>query len=165
VIPLLAVLAAAGFPYPPTPIGAGPKFHPRPATHPAGLRCTRGGPRYGVHLELFARNRVVIVPAGIGLGRRCSYPLRTRWPVGVIEVKAGGRFTLGDFFRLWGQPLSPTRLAGFRTSRTRLVRAYVGARRWRGPLGQVPLRRHVNIVLQLGRYVPPKKTFLFPRGL
>jgi hypothetical protein len=162
---LAALLAGAGFPYPPTPIGAGPKFHPPAATHPAGFRCTRGGPRYGVHLELFARNRVVIVPGGIGVRSSCAYPLRTRWPIGVIEVRAGRRYTLGDFFRLWGQPLSPTRLAGFRTTRARPVRAYVGGSRRRGPLGAIPLRRHANIVLQLGRYIPPKKIFLFPRGL
>jgi hypothetical protein len=161
----LLLAALLGFPYPPTPIGAGPKFHPPAATHPKGLPCTRGGSRHGVHLELFARNRVVIVPAGIGIRPRCSYPLRTTSPIGVIEVRAGRRRTLGQFFRLWGQPLSPTRLVGFRTTRADPVRAYVAGRRWRGPLRAIPLRRHLNIVIQLGRYIPPKKVFLFPRGL
>jgi hypothetical protein len=66
------------FPYPPTPIGIGPKFHPPAATHRAGVRCERTE-RYGVHLELVARNRVIIVPAGINPD--C---LRTRWPVGIV---------------------------------------------------------------------------------
>jgi hypothetical protein len=158
------VMAAAGpFPYPPTPIGAAPAFHPPAATHAKGLTCTRGGAWRGVHLELFANNRVVIVPAGIGLGGRCSYGIRTRWPIGVLEVR--GTHTLGDFFRLWGQPLSRTRLAGFTMTRKHPVRAYVGGRRWTGRLDSIPLRRHGQIVLELGRYIPPKKTFLFPRGL
>lgn len=161
----LLLAALLGFPYPPTPIGAGPKFRPPAATHPSGLRCTRGGTRYGVHLELFARNRVVIVPAGIGVRPRCAYPMRTRWPIGVIEVRAGNRFTLGRFFRLWGQPLSLTRLAGFRTTRANPVRAYIDGRRWKGRIERVPFRRHANVVLELGRYIPPKKLFLFPRGL
>jgi hypothetical protein len=145
------------FPYPPTPIGVGPKFHPPAATHHAGLQCAKKA-RHGVHIELFARNRVIIVPAGIN--HRC---LRTRWPVGVVEVR--GRHTLGDFFRVWGQPLSRTELVGFKTTHARPVRAYVGGRRWTGPLRRIPLRRHSNIVLELGRYIPPKKVFLFPLGL
>ena len=154
----LLTLALGPFPYPPTPIGAGERFHPPAASHPSRVQCTASGPWLGVHLELFARNRVIIVPAGIA--SRC---LRTRWPVGVIEVR--GRQTLGDFFRLWGQLLSPTRLVGFRTTGATPVRAYVAGRRWRGRLGAIPLRRHAQIVVELGAYVPPKKVFLFPRGL
>ncbi len=145
------------FPYPPTPIGIGPKFHPPAATRSAGVSCEKTR-RYGVHLELFARNRVIIVPAGIH--HRC---MRTRWPVGIVEMR--GRHTLGDFFRVWGQPLSKTRLVGFQTSPARPVRAYIAGRRWHGSLGRIPLRRHANVVLELGRYIPPKKVFLFPLGL
>jgi hypothetical protein len=145
------------FPYPPTPIGTGPKFHPPAQTRPVPLSCAKTK-RYGVHLELFARNRVIIVPAGIE--HRC---LRTRWPVGIVEVR--GRHTLGAFFRVWGQPLSETRLVGFNTRSDRPVRAYVNGRRWRGELRRIPLRRHANIVLQLGRYIRPHKVFLFPLGL
>ena len=145
------------FPYPPTPIGTGPKYHPPAHTRPAGVTCASTRP-YGVHLELFARNRVIIVPAGIQ--HRC---MRTRWPVGIIEVR--GNHTLGDFFRVWGQPLTRTRLAGFRTSAVDPVRVYVSGRRWLRPLVAVPLRRHENIVVELGRYIRPHKTFLFPLGL
>ena len=49
------------------PIGRGPRFHP-PARGPVIGACrARLGPRDGVHVELFAANRVVIVPAGIGV--------------------------------------------------------------------------------------------------
>jgi len=145
------------FPYPPTPIGVGPRFHPPAATHRAGVSCS-ATERFAVHLELFARNRVIIVPAGI------DHPcMRTRWPVGVVEVR--GRQTLGAFFRVWGQPLAATRLVGFHTARSRPVRAYVAGRRWSGPIARIPLTRHSNIVVELGRYIRPKKTFLFPLGL
>ena len=167
----------------PTPIGVGVRYHPGPtsravaAARPvAGLRCSTGDAnRFGVHLELFANDRVVIVPAGIGiapplrrseayvLGGRCSYPARTREPTGVVEVETGSRLTLGHLFAIWGQPLSPTRLAGFRTSGR--VRAYVGGRRWRGRLGHIPLRRHAEIVLELGLFVPPHVTYRFRKGL
>jgi hypothetical protein len=180
---LLVTAAVAGSPIIPTPIGKGPRFHPHaaPPAVRAGrsvgdLRCGRSPRRYGVHVELFARGLVVIVPAGIGVARPferrgayvvprgCSYALRTVEPTGVIEVGARG-LRLGDLFRVWGQPLTPTRLAGFRTTAARPVRGYVAGRRWRGDLRAIPLRYHGQIVLELGPYVPPHRTYRFRPGL
>jgi hypothetical protein len=161
----------------PSPIGVGPRYHPAPAALPlAGLRCAdEERPRFGVHLELFAERQVVIVPAGIGvapplrrqgayvLGGRCSYPVRTREPTGVIEVERGASLTLGQLFAVWGQPLSRTRLAGF-ASRGPIL-AFVGGRRQLGDPRAIPLRPHAEIVLELGGYVPPHSSFLFRKGL
>jgi hypothetical protein len=131
----------------------------------AGLRCMRARTRrYGVHLELFARRKVVLVPPGIGIapprttrgayvsGGRCSYPLRTREPTGVIEVEARRpTMTLGQFFAIWGQ-------------RTR-GRAYVNGRRWTRDPRAIPLTRHAQIVLEVDGYVRPHATYRFPPGL
>jgi hypothetical protein len=181
---LLGASAAAGA-LVPTPIGAGRLFHPGPTT-PAvaagkpvrSMTCAANEvPRMGVHLELFARGRVVIVPAGIGIAPplarrsayvvsgRCSYPLRTREPTGVIEVARSGRHTLGEFFAVWGRALSPSRLAGFRTAAERPVRAYVDGRPYDGTPSAIVLRRHAEIVLELGAYVPPHSSYRFRKGL
>jgi hypothetical protein len=180
VIALLAL--ALGTPLPPSvepwPIGAGPGYRlaAAPAAIQAGrpvgrFRCGPAGRRFGVHLELFARRQVVIVPAGIGVARPsrtsfgrvrpggCTYPLRTLDPTGVIEV--GGRATLDEFFAVWGHPLSPSRIAGFRGQ----VLAFVGGKRWRGDPRKIPLTRHAQIVLEVGGYVPPHPRYLFPPGL
>jgi hypothetical protein len=181
--------ATSGSPATPTPtrlprrapsLGPGPRHRPpslgaraaraRPI---AGLRCAKGqGPLYGVHLELFAARKVVLVSPGIGVappltrdgayvrGGRCSYPLRTREPTGVIEVAAPG-LTLGRLFAVWGQPLTSTRMAGFRGN----VRAYLAGRRWHGSPRAIPLRRHAQIVLEIGGYVRPHTTYGFPPGL
>src|SRR4051812_49883886 len=104
------------------------------------MRCHRNERRrFGVHIELFAARRVMLVAPGVGVapprvrdgayvrGGRCSYPLRTREPTGVVEVEATGRpKTLGDMFAVWGQPLSRRRMAGFRGQ----ARALVGGRPW-----------------------------------
>jgi hypothetical protein len=140
----------------------------------AGMRCSRAErARFGVHLELFAARRVVIVAPGIGVapprtragayvrGGRCFYPARTREPTGVIEVEDGARLRLGDLFALWGQPLGPGRLAGFRGR----VEAYVGGRAWRGDPREIPLARHAQIVLEVGGHVPPHPRYHFPPGL
>jgi hypothetical protein len=164
----------------PVPIGRSPAFRPpslsgavaqgRPV---GGLRC---GPsrraRFGVHVEVFARGRVVVVPAGIGIapprqrdgayidGGRCHYPLLTREPTGVVEVTMTGA-TLGDLFALWGQPLAARRVAGFRG----VVRAAVGGRPWLRDLREIPLVRHAQIVVQVGPPIPPHARYRFPPGL
>jgi hypothetical protein len=165
----------------PTPIGVGPGYRLEASTadvragrRVGDLACSQSSPmRLRVHLELFAHKRVLIVPAGIGvappverdgvyvLGGRCLYPLRTREPTGVVEVAATG-LRVGDLFRIWGQPLGPRRLAGFTSSRPLL--AFVNGRRYRGDPSAIPLRRHDEIVLEIGGYVPPHTSYLFPKG-
>jgi hypothetical protein len=178
---ILASLACtvAAAPPRPVPIGAGPRFHP-PANdvrsahgEPVGrLRCTtRDVSRFRVHVEVFGIGRVVIVPPGIGvapplvrsgayvLRGRCYYPLRTIDPTGVIEIDARFRLTLGDLFAVWGQPLSRDQLTGF----VGRVRVWVNGCRRHGDPRSVPLTRHVQIVLEVGAYVPPHPTYPFPR--
>jgi hypothetical protein len=128
-----------------------------------------------VHVELFIRRRVLIVPAGVGVSSParssfsrvrpggCTYPLRTLDPTGVIEVVRGTHATLGDFFAVWGQPLGRRRIAGFRSRADVLI--FVDGRRWRGDPRRIPLRRHANIVLELGGYVPPHPRYLFTSRL
>ncbi len=186
---LLLAGCGAGDPHPPLPRsapGVGPDARWRPpslsravaqASPVAGLRCSPGPGRgrYGVHLELFAARRVVIVAPGIGIapprrregayvrGGRCSYPVRTREPTGVIEVEPGAPRAprLSDLFALWGQPLGRRRLASFRGP----VEAYVGGRRWDGDPRAIPLTRHAQIVLEIGGHVQPHTRYRFPPGL
>ena len=156
------------------PIGAGPRFHP-PATGPVSGTCTPGlGPRDGVHVEVFAANRVLLLPAGIGTkpprdvldGRvtqaRCYGQLVTLDPTGVVLVRPGAQLTLGALFRSWGQPLSPARLASFSAPAGTRVTVFVDGRAWPGAPAAVPLTRHAEIVLEVGPHVPPHQSYTFP---
>ena len=174
-------MSAGAAPSIPTPIGVTAAYRLSPtsaavrAAKPVGsFTCTASSPlRFRVHLELFAKKLVLLVPAGVGVapplqeehGRvtagRCVYPLRTREPTGVIEVAVGGPTRLGDVFRIWGQPLTPQRIAGFRS--TQKVLAFVNGRRFGGDPRSIPLRRHDEIVLEIGGYVPPHSSYLFPK--
>jgi hypothetical protein len=151
----------------PWAIGVGPRYQPSAAnarvlagTPVGGLRCADGR-RFAVHVELFARRRVVLMPPGIGVARSgCSYPVRTSAPTGVVEVLRAGRFTLGDLFRVWGRRLEPVRLLSFPGR----VSVFVGGRRFAGDPSGLVLTRHAQIVLEVGGYVAPHPSYLFPRG-
>jgi hypothetical protein len=158
------------------PIGSGANFRPPPSGPVIG-RC-RGplGRRSGVHVELFADNRVVIVAAGIGarpprrfvVGRisraACYGSLVTLEPTGLVLVRVGSRPALSDLFQAWGQPLSPRRLASFSAPASRPVAVFVNGRRWHGLPGSVPLTAHSEIVLEVGPHVPPHTSYAFPPG-
>jgi hypothetical protein len=162
-----AALAIGGDPsIVPLPIGRGPRYRPTAvagAGAPVGtLACGPEGPTFRVHIELFAHRRVVIVPAGIGVARSgCVYPARTHAPTGVIEVARGSKLRLGDLFRIWGRRLGPRSLLSFDSAAP--VRAYVGGKRFAGPPAEVLLTPGAQIVVELGAYVPPHRTYLFPR--
>ena len=164
-----------------TPIGRGARFELHTGARadraaPIGrLRCSRAGGRWeDAHLEVFARGRVVIIPPGVGIARprvqvgaavrggRCSYPVRTTDPTGVIRYLPGRGLTLGDVFAVWGQPLGRHRLCGFTSARP--VRVYVGGRRITGALAGLPLRLHEEIVVEIGPRVPPHVAYVFAPG-
>jgi hypothetical protein len=138
------------------------------------LRCSPDGRTFPIHVELFANRKVVAVPAGIGvpepfrmvLGtvepQGCSYPIKTLTPTGIVDVATGSHLTLGDLFRVWGQPLGANQLGSF-TSR-RPVRVYLAGHAVHGAASAIPLRRGEEIVLELGGYVAPHRSFLFPKG-
>lgn len=158
------------------PIGVGARFHP-PVTGPVIGRCTpRLGARDGVHVELFARDRVVLISAGIGMrppvvvsvGRvssaRCYGAVVTLDPTGLVLVRPGQHLTLAVLFKAWGQPLSSSRLASFSAAPGHRVAVFVDGRRWSGNPATVPLMPHSEIVLEVGPYVPPHASYTFPPG-
>ena len=49
-------------------------------------------------------------------------------------------------------------MAGFRGH----VRAWVNGRRHTAAVGAIPLRRHDEIVIEVGPYVPPHDSYTFP---
>ena len=141
-------------------------------------RCRpRLGARVGVHVELFAADRVVVIAAGIGVrgpvrlsaGRivaaRCYGALVTVEPTGVVLDASGppadARRTCSA---AWGQPLSRDRAGPFRAARGEPVRVYVAGRRRRGDPAAVPLTAHGEIVVEVGPRVPPHTVYTFPPG-
>ena len=158
------------------PVGRGPGFHLAVSGPVHGACLARRGARDGVHVEVFAQDRVVLLPAGIGTrpprryssGRissaGCYGDLVTLEPTGVVLVRRGAHLSLGALFRSWGQPLSARQVAAFPAPAGARVTVYVDGQQWGGPPGAVPLRRHAEIVIEVGPHVPPHTSYTFPPG-
>jgi hypothetical protein len=161
------VIASTPPPVYPRPIGTGARYRPAPANplvadgQPFGRFRCGGGRTFEVHVELFARRQVVIMPPRIGLARSgCRYPLWTTTPTGVVEVDRRGGWTLGDLFAIWGRRVSPARLLSFPGR----VSVYVGGHGRTGDPRLIRLAEHDQIVIEVGGYVAPHPSYLFPRG-
>jgi hypothetical protein len=91
------------------------------------------------------------------VGPDCRARLWTLDPTGVVRVER--RATLGDFFAVWGQALSRTRLLSFRGT----VRVYLNGARRHGDPRRLPLRDGDEVVLEVGGFVPPHRSYRLPR--
>lgn len=120
--------------------------------------CARGtAPAARVHLELFARGFVVIVPARIGLrSTTCRAHVWTSDPTGIVHFDRPE--TLGDLFAVWGEPLTPVRLLSFHGS----VSLYRNGVLVGGDPRSLPLRDGDELVLEVGRHIAPHRSYRFP---
>jgi hypothetical protein len=130
------------------------------------------------HLQVYVDGQQRAVPAGLGVvpplqvqltadgpfvvGGSGIYWLHTHDASGVIHIESPvqRRFTLGELFDLWGQPLGPRQAGPARGPVTVLVNgAVVG-----GDPREVDLNAHDVIQLDVGTVVP-FQAYGFPPGL
>lgn len=119
------------------------------------------------------------VPAGVGVappykaqltpaGRfvsaaSCFTWLHTHAADGIVHVESPVKrtCTLGEFFDIWGQPLTPRRVGPARGG----VTALFNGRVFTGNPPQIPLLAHSQIELEVGRPLVASDVIAFPRGL
>jgi len=126
------------------------------------------------HVEVFAAGHVVQVPAGIGFAPplvrdgayvsagECVYPMRTLEPTGLVLLGAGTTRTVGQFFDLWGQPLTRRRVAAFSAGAGQGVSVFINGVPWRESPDAAPVSPGTQITIEVGRYVPPHTIYTFP---
>jgi hypothetical protein len=107
-----------------------------------------GGSHFHPLLSVYANGRPVTVPANIGIDP-ANPPtemagLHTHDETGTIHNEAGSGATLGDFFAVWGVPLSARRLGPYRAGDTKTVRMWVDGR---------PSQRFGGLVLKDGQRI------------
>ena len=129
------------------------------------------------HLAILANGQQRTVPLGIGIpdaqtenttagpfavSGSCFYWLHSHATDGVIHIESPDQrtFTLGDWFDIWGQTLSTTRVAGDSGA----VIAYVNGQRYTGDPRSIQLTAHAVIQLDVGTDAAPRP-YTFPNGL
>ncbi len=90
---------------------------------------------YHIHpfLEILIRGNRYEIPNGIGISPTCTHPLHTHsdytpatQPAKIhVETPVARTFTLGDFFHIWGQTLTPTQVLSYANDGTNTVRMTV----------------------------------------
>jgi len=106
------------------------------------------------HLDVFVNGRRAQVPAGIGIDPQLQFisPLHTHDTTGTLHVESPqpATFTLGQFFEVWGVPLSARQLGGLRVGGGRVLREWVNGRPVSGDPAATKLASHQEIVVAYG---------------
>jgi hypothetical protein len=126
-----------------------------------GLNCTVPSKSYTYsHLSIYQNGQLLSLPANIGsvaptltAQTGCVYPVHTVDSSGKIRMDAstGASYTLGQFFAIWGQPLSSTNIAGLTGTP---VTAYVTSggvlTQYTGDLASLVLPAHGEVTIVIG---------------
>jgi hypothetical protein len=120
-----------------------------------GIRCGSMTETYHVHthLAIMQDGQLLAIPGQIGIPGTCNYEIHTHNPSGELHVETDSfkRFTLGQFFKIWGQPLSATGVAGLSGQPVKFYVSDNGdLREYVGDPAEIELTSHRAITIQVG---------------
>jgi len=106
------------------------------------------------HLDLFIHGHPVPVPAEIGVNRVEGFiaPIHTHDGSGAIHIESSviSRYTLGQFFDIWGLRLTPTCLGGYCNAGEQILRVYVNGAPVTSNPREIGLEDNQEIVIAYG---------------
>jgi hypothetical protein len=131
-----------------------------------------------VHLTVFVNGAARQIPAAIGIpgaqaentptgpfiaSGSCFYWLHTHAADGIIHIESPVHrtYTLGDFFDIWGQPLGPDQVGPAHGPVTAIYNRQV----YLGNPRNIPLEKHAQIQLEVGKPLISPASITFPNGL
>jgi len=119
------------------------------------------------HLTIIREGRVLAIPKNIGL-QGCAYEVHTHDATGYIHIETQSyhRITLGDFFAVWGQPLSETNVANLSIQPIAIYIVDNGKiSLYKGNPADIELLAHREITIVLGNLLSKIPTFQWPSQL
>lgn len=140
-----------------------------------GVACDTRAPvsHIHLHLSLYVNGEQIAIPKGIGvkdpqvidnavIAGTCFYWLHTHDATGIIHVEPAEAVetNLGQFFDIWGQPLSKNGVAGYQGDVTVLV----DGKEYTGDPRAIPFEAHQQIALEVGTPLVTPTFYLFPSG-
>jgi hypothetical protein len=113
------------------------------------------------HLAIFKDGQWLALPANVGILSQCNYEMHTHDQTGIIHIETPTfkRFTLGQFFDIWGQPLSSTNVAGVTGNVVAYINDNGDSRRYMGDLRDIELTSLRDITLQIGTPISTLATY------
>jgi hypothetical protein len=180
--PAAGRLGPEGVPIPEAPLLAGVRRRVVPGEAIDGITCDASEQvlfHIHAHLTVDVGGKARRIPAGIGVGPprqvastargafveggSCFMWLHTHSADGIIHTESPitRTYTLGEFFDIWGQPLSRQRVGPARGPVTALFngRVYTGNPR------TIPLLAQAQIQLEVGKPLIAPEQIAFPDGL
>ena len=119
------------------------------------------------HLAVIYNGHWLQLPENIGIRPTCYYEMHMHDQTGVIHIESPQvkNYTLGQFFDIWGEPLTSTEVAGA----TGDVVAYINdngeARRYMGDVRDIELISHRDVTLQVGTPITSLPTYAWDSKL
>src|SRR5579859_2944307 len=123
-------------------------------------------------MAMLVNGKFLAIPAGIGIDSHLKFitELHTHDSSGIIHVEAPAphKFTLGQFFDVWGLRFTKDCPGGFCTDGNKKVRVWTDGKPVKGDPRKVVLTEHLSIVVAYGTlksvHMPIPKHFPFPPG-
>ncbi len=147
-----------------------------------GIKCQRNEQvlfHVHAHLTIFVNGKARAIPYGIGIAPplsgqntptgsfvtsgACFSWLHTHVADGIIHIESPVKrvYTLGDFFDVWGQPLTSSRVGPAHGKVTAFVNGFVSS----GDPRRIQLLPHAQIQLDVGEPLVAPESITFSNGL
>ena len=178
--PYPGYIGAELVPIPLAPVLVSAASKATPAKSVDGIKCQQNEPLIShehAHLTLFVNGKARRIPAGVGIwpplnarnyrngqfgltAANCLAWLNTRYADGLIHIETPVQraFVLGEFFDLWGQPLNASQVGPAHGTVTAIVNGTV----WTGDPRQIPLNKHSQVQLEVGKPLIAPESIQFP---
>ena len=136
----------------------------------ANIKCDAGeqlSTHYHAHIAVLYKGTPVSIPAQVGIltNQNCFYWMHTHTTSGIIHIEApkdsaSRKFTVGDFFQIWNQPLSKKQVATFTVGKGDQLQMWVDGKPYTGDPRNIVLKSHENVVIEIGPpLIDPPPTF------